>query len=808
MPHRFNRLTLSLCILSVVTCTTLPSRSFGQAAGDALAQAWEDFAHYVQVAQVELANANGQVLLNSDGQALLTAVEASRHAKNADRIIDRAMRTEQLKDIGEGLYQKLQTAKLQRAREPQRIIDDINRLGTGERAYQNAIVRLREAGQWIAPHILVALQDEDKKSLHPTLMRAMREVGLPLVAPLSTALPSLEPVTQAQVGQVLQEIGYARALPYMLEVLEDPSTDAYARQRIKVSYDKLADRHSIPVDVRATDLYLLLGQNLYRTGTNDPTTLPGYDELETMGIVWRFNRIAGLVGVRVPGPIFADVLAMDAGRASLKLDPTMDQSLSLWLAANLRRQNRLPEGANDPTYPASRWQDPAFYAQTAGALRLHDVLARALQDQDPALALDAINGLGAIAGPDTLINREGTIQPLLWALSYPDRRVRFHAAFVLTNSKPMSPLEGSQRVVPVLAEAVRQSEQRSVVVVAPAEVTGKMNSILIDELGIQPITGTTLESLADPIAASPGADLLIIRAGVDDLEKILNEASLDYKLASVPVIGIVPINQGIEANRRFARLIEARRLWVAPASDETIDKDLLEANIKEAQSIYVGTAIEAAEAEQLALQSLALLREVALTRCTDVFRLQDAQPALTSALADPREKVAAQAAAVLSLMPRITGEDIPFLGCCYGIGILGKHLGGDVSKRAHGEPVGTADCTLTEDGAADPLLAGLPARFTAFVGHKEALQALPEGCTHLVASPRCPYQMIRHGRHVYATQFHPEADAAGFETRIRIYRNKGYFAPETADDLIAMCRAAQVHAPERILRRFVARYGG
>ena len=162
---------------------------------------------------------------------------------------------------------------------------------------------------------------------------------------------------------------------------------------------------------------------------------------------------------------------------------------------------------------------------------------------------------------------------------------------------------------------------------------------------------------------------------------------------------------------------------------------------------------------------------------------------------------------VLSLMPAIIESDTPFLGCCYGIGILGKYLGGDVSKRAHGEPVGTADCTLTEAGGADPLLAGLPARFAAFVGHKEALQDLPEGCVHLVASQSCPYQMIRYGRHVYATQFHPEADAAGFETRIRIYRNRGYFAPETADDLVAMCRAAEVHAPERILRRFVARYG-
>ena len=162
---------------------------------------------------------------------------------------------------------------------------------------------------------------------------------------------------------------------------------------------------------------------------------------------------------------------------------------------------------------------------------------------------------------------------------------------------------------------------------------------------------------------------------------------------------------------------------------------------------------------------------------------------------------------VLSLMPRIIETGTPFLGCCYGIGILGKYLGGDVSKRAHGEPVGTADCRVTADGARDPLLAGLPERFTAFVGHKEALQDLPEGCAHLVSSPTCPFQMVRHGHHVYATQFHPEADAAGFETRIRIYRHKGYFAPETADDLIAMCRAAEVTVPERILRNFITRHG-
>ncbi|HEY9039602.1 MAG TPA: glutamine amidotransferase [Roseovarius sp.] len=175
----------------------------------------------------------------------------------------------------------------------------------------------------------------------------------------------------------------------------------------------------------------------------------------------------------------------------------------------------------------------------------------------------------------------------------------------------------------------------------------------------------------------------------------------------------------------------------------------------------------------------------------------------------PHEKSSEHArieAAVMSLMPRITERDIPFLGCCYGIGILGKHLGGEVGKGQYGEPVGAAHCTLTDAGRADPLLAGLPQRFDAFVGHKEALEDLPTGCAHLIAAPSCPFQMVRYRSHVYATQFHPEADARVFEDRIKIYKHHGYFPPETAADLIAMCRAADVHVPELILRNFVQRY--
>ncbi len=164
-------------------------------------------------------------------------------------------------------------------------------------------------------------------------------------------------------------------------------------------------------------------------------------------------------------------------------------------------------------------------------------------------------------------------------------------------------------------------------------------------------------------------------------------------------------------------------------------------------------------------------------------------------------------AQILSLMPRITGEDVPFLGCCYGIGILAHHLGAGVSKARYGENAGAVTCRITPEGRNDPLLSGLPEAFDAFVGHKEALQDLPQACAHLLQSDPCPFQMIRYRENVYATQFHPEADADVFAERIRIYRHRGYFPPETAEALIEMCHASDVTVPERILRNFVSRYG-
>ena len=162
---------------------------------------------------------------------------------------------------------------------------------------------------------------------------------------------------------------------------------------------------------------------------------------------------------------------------------------------------------------------------------------------------------------------------------------------------------------------------------------------------------------------------------------------------------------------------------------------------------------------------------------------------------------------IMSLMPAITQNDIPFIGCCYGLSILASYLGAEVSKRRYSEPVGPSLCTLTDVGLDDPLTKNLDSQFTAFVGHKEAVQSLPTNCTLLVTSDSCPIQMIKYKRNVYATQFHPEATAIDIENRIITYKNHGYFPFDEAEDLIRMCHSIDVTEPAKILKTFADTYG-
>ena len=157
------------------------------------------------------------------------------------------------------------------------------------------------------------------------------------------------------------------------------------------------------------------------------------------------------------------------------------------------------------------------------------------------------------------------------------------------------------------------------------------------------------------------------------------------------------------------------------------------------------------------------------------------------------------------LLQQVVTRDFPFLGACSGNGLLGHYLGTRISTK-YAEAVGCVTLEITEAGKRDNLLRDFPAHIDVLLGHKEAVDTTPDGATLLLTGRDCPVQMFRVGENVYATQFHPEGDAAEFALRIDIYRHHGYFEPDEAE--VLKKRVSQKPTPyaQEILRRFVERY--
>ncbi len=651
------RALLGLTICSSIFCVT-PSMVMAQdttaaakASADAPPQLWSDFVHYVRIAQVNLALESGKALLATSDNQLLDVIEQSE-VTDYDATLLRAARIEPLKDTATALLAKIQAARIARIREPDRIGADILRLAEGSRANANATNRLRAAGQYAAPQLLATLLNPQQKKLQPYVLAAMVAVGRPMVAPLSAALPKLEPLPRTQVAQVLAEIGYPLSLPYLKLVLEEPKIDPAARTVIQSAFDKLVPSSGLPADVTAADLFLTLGQNVYATSTRNPsgTDLPGFDPAKDKGILWDYTRATGLVPIPLAGPIFGDVLAMRAAKQALELRPTLDPALTLWLSANLRRKNRLAAlgTEKDPSY-AAELLEPQYYLELAGPMRQREVLDRALDDGDTKLALDAITALADTSGGASLNKGGSTVQPLLRALSYPDRRVRFASAFAAAAAAPQVEFPGSHRVVPVLSEAVRQSEKRYALVLAGDDATVNQLRASLRDLNYQTIGGSSLAAVTDEVNSGPGVDLIVTRISADNVDLLRRQTAAHYKLAAVPILALSTAADQIELDRRLG---SQGRVHVTTIGTDAAS---IKTAVEEAAKSYRGDEVSPAEADQFAAASLDLLKQIAASR-TKVYNVFDAKPALLQSIVDKRQNIAISAASVLALMDDVDAQ--------------------------------------------------------------------------------------------------------------------------------------------------------
>lgn len=108
-------------------------------------------------------------------------------------------------------------------------------------------------------------------------------------------------------------------------------------------------------------------------------------------------------------------------------------------------------------------------------------------------------------------------------------------------------------------------------------------------------------------------------------------------------------------------------------------------------------------------------------------------------------------------------EGIPALGVCLGAQLLASALGGEVQLGEPGLETGVAGIRITDEGARDPLLQGVPEVFYSGSMHNDAVVRLPEGAVLLATGDVYPHQAFRSGT-TWGVQFHPEVSPASYET--------------------------------------------
>lgn len=161
-------------------------------------------------------------------------------------------------------------------------------------------------------------------------------------------------------------------------------------------------------------------------------------------------------------------------------------------------------------------------------------------------------------------------------------------------------------------------------------------------------------------------------------------------------------------------------------------------------------------------------------------------------------------AQLFDVLREVVDGPTPIFGSCFGFQMLTAALGGEVIHDPSQMELGTYTVELTREGLRDELFSALPISFPAQLGRKDRALRLPEGATHLASSERCPFQAFRYGdRPVWATQFHPELDAATNLRRFRVYVEsyEGYL--EEAERVEIESRFHESPATAVLLPRFL-----
>jgi len=616
-----------------------------------------NFLHYARLGRFTTADGYAKALLEHPDLDPVAIMEVASRDPDAINTIQILIRNSTIGDRARQVLELIERGQFEKRKDPELIRRNIEGLGGTPQQRFFAVRHLIESGEYAIPQMLQVLQNPAREALRPHIIRALPKIGKAALNPLLSALSIRDDALRLGIIEALGEIGYPQAIPYLRKVIRDSKMPAESKTAAQDAISRIENFNGRQYPGSAEEHFVRLAEKYY----NEDPVVRADPRLDEANVWYWDDSDQVLARVAVATRIFGPIMAMRCGGEALILRNNHPEATALWLAANIRREARLgldvesgepvDQTELDPTRKPN-FPRALYFAQAAGPMYDHAVVARAVADGDSAVALGAIAALAVTAGESSLIGSEDYKQPLVQALQFPDLLVRIRAALALGGALPQTPFNGSDLVIPVLSQALA--------------VSGREQVLVVDPDG---------ENLNRVMSALRTADREVVGAG--DFDRGLDRARTEFQTVSGIYLASDVADPGLAAavvrlrgEFTFSKtpVVILEKRGQAKLVDDTVRGDpSIERVISAADDADLVAALERANedtgkraitpevAQGLALQAGETLRRIAVDGRT-VYDIQGAEPALIAALSSDDERLQTLCASVLALLATPTAQ--------------------------------------------------------------------------------------------------------------------------------------------------------
>ncbi|MEK7449180.1 MAG: HEAT repeat domain-containing protein [Planctomycetota bacterium] len=571
----------------------------------------------------------------------------------------------ELRDVALRIMELSKGAKKRFERSPEQIMTLVNDLDEDFDKRFIAINTLVSIGQRACPYLLEQLAEGKNDDMQFGAIQCLEKMGKEAVLPVIEALNSPNQSLRQNAALILGTIKDERALAELKRIYEDPKEQPEVKTYVADALKRITGRDVETLN-SALEYYYLLAEKYYYS--HPSVMINFYGDY----IVWRWDKTEDKLTIReVPDFTFNEELAEEAAYDGLKIDnnygPLWPLLVCIYLSAYNESQITLEsasqkhkQGAIDQELFDKLQKDlidaknGLFLGQMGSRVYLYQALQRSLTDQQVPVAVSCIKALKHSALTEDLPglffnmpsadelskmslseqetwqarkkqweqeSRTKIGQPLVDALVYPDKRVRYAAADLLLKINPRQQFLNYEQVIPLIIEALGESGIRVVLII---EDDGQVrNGLKLDlkNSNCYAIEATTATEGLKRAKQFPSEDLIILSSKiasqitflVNYLDKEVSETVFDslkedIRTRGVPIFILTAPEELDTVKKLYEGEANVKGFLTKP-----VDKLLLKSALEETFSSEEAQKDSKTRAEEVSREAVEALASLELT---------------------------------------------------------------------------------------------------------------------------------------------------------------------------------------------------